>query len=90
MLVATMRVDAKPAGALHFRMGNAAVRATALEGAKPGDWVSYGVPLKCFAAGGANLGRVEAPFVLRSEGAFTFSLSRVALGTAADQIVSCP
>ncbi|WP_439539563.1 glycoside hydrolase family 3 N-terminal domain-containing protein [Sphingomonas sp.] len=90
MLVATMRVDAKPAGALHFRIGNASVRATAVEGAKIGDWVSYGVPLKCFAKGGANLGRVEAPFVLRSEGAVTYSLSRVALGTAADRVIACP
>ncbi|QDX26621.1 glycoside hydrolase family 3 protein [Sphingomonas suaedae] len=90
LLVATMRVDAKPAGSVQFRMGDAAVRATPIETAAPGEWTSYGVPLKCFAKGGANLGRVASPFTLRSEGAFTFSLARVALGNAADKVIACP
>jgi beta-glucosidase len=55
-----------------------------------GKWQNVGVPLKCFAKGGANVARVGEAFVLQSEGKLDVSLSQVKLGTVADKVVSCP
>ena len=54
-----------------------------------GQWKTLAVPLKCFAGAGADLAKVNAPFVLTLGGTGTISLSRVALGMVADQTVAC-
>ncbi len=54
-----------------------------------GQWRTVAVPLKCFARAGADLAKLDAPFVLTLTGPATVSVSRVALGTVADQTVAC-
>lgn len=52
-------------------------------------WQRLGIPLKCFANGGADMSKINAPFRIATEGRFSFSLSRVALGTEADVVSAC-
>ncbi len=95
MLIATLRIDTRPAGplALTVRCGpgcTGPVPMAELSSLPVGQWRRLGVPLKCFTRAGANMARVEAPFQLTTASAATFSLSRVALGTDADVVAACP
>jgi len=54
-------------------------------------WTTVGLPLKCFAQGGADLSRLDRVLQLRSTGALELSLSKVALGALneAEHSVAC-
>jgi beta-glucosidase len=56
-----------------------------------GKWTRLGIPLKCFAAMGADLSKFNSLW-LESSGKLDFSLSRVGLGALneADHIITCP
>jgi beta-glucosidase len=56
-----------------------------------GEWRTIGVPLKCFAAAGADLAKIERLPVLASSNALDLSVSRIALGTGNDAqtVVAC-
>jgi beta-glucosidase len=56
------------------------------------EWQTIGVPLKCFAAAGADLSKIERLPVLESSNALDLSVSRIALGTGNDAqtVVACP
>ncbi|MGE8224606.1 MAG: glycoside hydrolase family 3 N-terminal domain-containing protein [Stenotrophomonas sp.] len=53
-----------------------------------GKWVSVGVPLKCFAAGGADLSKLQRAAELESAAAADISVSRIALGAAGEAEVN--
>ncbi len=93
LMLVTMRVDKVPGAQVSFtaRSGGTAGTVPAPEvAALPiGQWVTLGVPLKCLQAAGADMTRLSAPFQLSTTGSFTFSLSRVALGTVADRELKC-
>ena len=91
MLLFTLKVDDSPdSAALALRCaGNGCRAAVPLKLAQGSRFVRYGVPLKCFAAGGAKMDRVTAPFVLETRGKADYSLSEVRLGTDADQVLPC-
>ncbi len=57
-----------------------------------GEWKVVGVPLKCFAAAGADVGKLMQVPVLESAAALRLSVSRVALGALneAQATVACP
>ncbi len=57
-----------------------------------GQWTRVGVPLKCLAAAGADLGKLDRPWALATAGTMTLSVSRVALGALneAETTVACP
>jgi beta-glucosidase len=55
-----------------------------------GKWQTIGVSLKCLAAQGANMARIDAPLRIVTKGSISFSLARVALGTDANLVVDCP
>ena len=67
-----------------------AIPFAALAAAPLGEWRSYGVSLKCFAAKGADMTRVETPFRLTTDGAARFSLADVRLASTADVLIPCP
>ncbi|WP_262408210.1 glycoside hydrolase family 3 protein [Sphingopyxis sp. OPL5] len=90
LLVATMRVDQPPAEPAMLVFNRTAIPFAALATAPLGEWRSYGVPLKCFAAKGADMTRVETPFRLTTEGAARFSLADVRLASTADVMIPCP
>lgn len=92
LLVATMRVDAAPTRpvtlALRSGPGGGQVALGQLEQLGVGTWKTLGVPLKCFG-GNVNMGKVDTPFILSTEGRLTISIARVALGTTADVTLGC-
>ncbi|MCF7220811.1 glycoside hydrolase family 3 protein [Marilutibacter chinensis] len=71
--------------------GRVDVQAT-LAALPQGQWTVVGVPLKCFAKAGADVGRLEQVPVLESAAALDLSVSRIALGALneAQVTVDCP
>src|SRR3546814_7983039 len=67
------------------------LRLPELAALSPGQWRVLGVPLKCFAATGADTTRITAPFRVSTSGSLNISLSRVALGSGmeADVVAKC-
>jgi beta-glucosidase len=63
--------------------------ADTLGGIAAGKWTTVGVPLKCFAKAGADVGKVNHPLAIESSGKLDLSLSQVKLGTVADQVYTC-
>ena len=57
--------------------------------AQLGQWRTLGVPLKCLARAGADVTRIETVVELSTEGTLDLSLSRVEVGTVADQTIGC-
>jgi beta-glucosidase len=92
-LVITLRRDGPVTGpaALGVRRGSAiaSIPFDRLAALPQGSWRRVGVPLKCFAAAGATMGAVEVPFHLSLPGGASVSLAQVALGTDADESLSC-
>ncbi len=89
LVLTTIRIDKAPTAALttSIRCGASCGDGFALKSLstlKTGEWKTIGIPLKCYAAKGADMTKVEAPFRISTTGSVTFSLARVALGTPAD------
>jgi len=98
MLVTTLRVDAAPKGDAWLAVGcgtGCSARVPlgpTLAKLPAGQWTRVGVPLKCLAGAGAQVGKLDRPWSLVSASAMTVSVSRVALGALneADVTVACP
>lgn len=94
LLLVTMRYE-QQSGApikLSMRCGEGCggqIAPAALSALEIGTWQTVGVPIKCFAAAGADVSKLDAPFQIATTGPIDFSLSRVALGTVADTILGC-
>jgi beta-glucosidase len=54
-----------------------------------GKFQTVGIPLKCFAKSGADVGKVNEALVLETEGKLDLTFSQVKLGTVADQVHAC-
>lgn len=97
MLLATLRLDTAPStpAFMSVRCDSSdcgrPLRLPELAALPPGQWRVLGVPLKCFAATGADMTRITAPFRMSTGGSLNISLSRVALGSGmeADVIAKC-
>lgn len=97
LVVATLRVDALPAGA-RVALGagcgtgcGADVALTPTLAALPkGEWTRVGVPLKCLRVAGADTGKLDMPFVLKAGRGAAIALSTVAASTDFDHKVDCP
>ena len=98
MLVTTLRVDTAPAGDAWLSVGcgtGCSARVPigpTLAHLPVGKWTRVGVPLKCLAGAGAQVGKLDRPWSLVTASAMTVSISRVALGALneADVTVACP
>jgi beta-glucosidase len=98
MLLTTLRVDAAPQGEAWLSVGcgpgcsaRVALGPT-LANLPKGQWTRVGVPLKCLAAAGADVGKLDRPWSIGTAGAMTLSVSRVALGALneAESTLACP
>lgn len=90
MLLVTARgtVAAARLGAV---CAGAACRADVPVALDPGDrWVRYGLPLKCLAAHGADVARLDEPFRLTLDGPGAIALGEVRLGNDAERVLPCP
>jgi beta-glucosidase len=73
----------KPAGA--------GVDVTALfKAAKGKGWQTMSVPLSCFAKAGLDMTKAQVPLSVNTSVNLDLSISRIALGTSAMGMVSCP
>ena len=52
------------------------------------EWTRVGIPLKCFATAGADMGRLAAVGV-ESKAGFALAISEVGYGTVADHVLAC-
>ena len=88
-LLVDYRVDSGPSGPVTIAVDGAAVPVTGVLRAAPkGSWRTLTVPLRCFAAAGANMQSVTAPVVLTTAGRLQLAISDVRLASAAvDQSV---
>lgn len=96
-IVATLRVDAFPAGgdaALMVGCGAGCAAEVsigeALAGLPHNEWTRLGVPLRCLRVAGADTGRLDMPFALRAQAGARIALTRVAAGTEFEHGVDCP
>ncbi len=55
-----------------------------------GQWLSVGIPLKCFRDAGANMSKVDRPFEWSSHFSGQIAITDVSLGTVADRTLACP
>jgi len=90
----TVRLDAAPSMPLSVGVQcgsncSANLTISALNTLPVGEWRNVGIPLKCFAAGGADMRKIDMPFALTGRDSAAFSLASVSLGTAADTVESC-
>ncbi|MEE4451411.1 glycoside hydrolase family 3 protein [Novosphingobium resinovorum] len=93
-LVFEYRLEGKPSGALTagFLSGGklASVPVTgALSATAPGQWGRLAIPLKCFAARGADMASVTAPLVLKATAAADLSVSDVKLDYVSVPMTQC-
>jgi beta-glucosidase len=95
LLVATLRVDARPSQETWIGMGcgqgcqGRVALDAALARLQPEQWVRLGVPLKCFRTAGADMHHIDRPFVLHAGKGDQLAIYRIALGTDVDQVVDC-
>ncbi|WP_244667458.1 exo 1,3/1,4-beta-D-glucan glucohydrolase [Xanthomonas sp. D-109] len=97
-LILTLKVDAAPGAGARIGVacghdcGARVDLGKALAALPKGEWRTLGVPLKCFAAAGADLTRLERLPEIESDGALDLALSRIALGSSneAQSVVDCP
>ena len=54
-----------------------------------GEFVRYGIPLKCLRDKGLDMSKVAAPFILATEGAADYAIGEVRLGTDAQVVLPC-
>ncbi|MGB3377546.1 MAG: glycoside hydrolase family 3 N-terminal domain-containing protein [Allopontixanthobacter sediminis] len=54
-----------------------------------GEWVRYGIPLKCLRQKGAEVTNLTEPFVLNTVGQADYAIGEVRLGTDAQVVLPC-
>src|SRR5690606_37063473 len=90
LLVLTLRRESAVAGAVDAEVGcgedcGASLPLQAALARLPENaWTTLGLPLKCFAAAGADMTRLQTLLRLRADGPLALSVSRVALGSLSD------
>jgi beta-glucosidase len=95
MLVTTLRVDALPGRNAWVAMGcgqgceGRVALGPQLSRLAPGQWVRVGVPLKCFRVAGADMHRIDRPFVWDAGKGSQLAVFSVALGSDAEQVIDC-
>jgi beta-glucosidase len=93
-LVLEYRLEGKASGTVTAALGSGSSLAQVpitrlLAAAQPGAWQTLAIPLKCFAARGANMAAVTAPLVLTTTGAADISVSDVRLDYVSMPMTRC-
>ena len=52
-------------------------------------YVRYGIPLKCLRGRGADVTKLDRPFVLETQGKADYAVAEVRLGSDAEQVLPC-
>jgi len=95
-VIATLRVDALPADgkvSLLARSGQTQAElplGDALAKLPRSEWLRFGVALKCLRVAGADTGKLDVPFAIRSGAGLDLALADVVAATAFDHKLDCP
>ncbi len=95
LLVLTVKVDGVPEGstAVNVTCGTGCRGSVALQAdlaALPkGQWQRFGVPLKCFTRGGADMAKRLTHIEISTAGKMDLSVNRIQLGTDVDRKSTC-
>ncbi|WP_247717961.1 glycoside hydrolase family 3 protein [Qipengyuania proteolytica] len=89
LLLATIKVWDAPASAAIGAIGPNSRGFANLPLAENGEWVRYGIPLKCLRNGGADMAQLTQPFVLTTSGRADYAIGEVRLGSDAEVVVPC-
>lgn len=95
MLVTTLRVDALSAQGASIGVscgsgcGAQLPIGTQLTALPRGQWLSVGIPLKCFRDAGADMSKLDRPFEWTSSTGERIAVAEVSLGTVADHTLDC-
>jgi len=77
-LVVEYRLDTPPTAPVALALGGAAVPiAGNLKGSTPGEWTMLTMPLKCFAARGADMSKIATPFAIETMGRLALTISDI-------------
>jgi beta-glucosidase len=97
LLVTTLRVDAvSPGDTSTIGTGCGAGCSgrvpvgSQLSALPKGQWLSVGIPLKCFRDAGANMSRVDRPFEWSNHSGAQIAITDVSLSTVSDRTLACP
>ena len=96
LVIATLRVDALPkSGNVDLVARGGRTQATlplgkALAALPKGEWLRFGVPLKCLRVAGADTGKLDTPFAIRGDAGLDLSLAEVAAATDFQHKLDCP
>jgi beta-glucosidase len=97
MLVTTLKIDAvSPGDTSTIGIGCGAGCSgwvpvgSQLSALPKGQWLSVGIPLKCFRDAGANMSKVDRPFAWSSHSGDQMAITDVSLSTVADRTLVCP
>ena len=88
-LLVTMKVWDAPNSARIGAIGPDTSGFTDFTMAETGDFVRYGIPLKCLRSKGADVTSLTQPFVLETDGTADFAIGEVRLGTDAEVTLPC-
>lgn len=89
LLLVTLKVWDAPDSAVLGAMGPDSSGATAIDLPASGEWVRYGIPLKCLRDAGADITELTEPFMLTTTGKTDYAIGEVRLGTDAEVVLPC-
>ncbi len=81
-------VEQAPAGRVQMRMDcgypctGGLLVTPVFAGVPEGAWDTLQIPLRCFEASGAEMDRIDTPFLITTDGPFTLRFSRIAIAPA--------
>lgn len=89
LMLVTLKVWDAPDSAMLGAVGPESQGMTAVDLAEGGDFVRYGIPLKCLRNKGADVKSLTEPFVLSVEGKTDLAIGEVRLGMDAQVVLPC-
>ncbi len=89
LLLATIKVWGAPASAAIGAIGPNSRGFSEIPLTGNGEWIRYGIPLKCLRKSGAEMDNLTQPFVLETTGRADYAIGEVRLGTDAQVVLPC-
>ncbi len=89
LMLVTLKVWDAPDSAMLGAFGPDSEGMASVNLPESGDFVRYGIPLKCLRSKGANVKSLTEPFVLTVEGKTDLAIGEVRLGTDAQVLLPC-
>ena len=90
LLLVTLKMDDAPDWAgIAMENGEGKMAVSTVEIPQSGQFVRYGLPLRCMRDKGIDMAAVSAPFIFATEGKTDYTLGEVRIGTDAEVLLPC-